>query len=116
MVDVTQLTTEELAALRDAVAVELGRRWAVEQAPARAAEADAQHRARLDQIARDWHEAHGGIGTPTNPRPWEPPAASHEVWPRESVVTRTSKVWRNTEQANDRTPGTTGSGWTEETT
>ena len=111
MVDVTQLTTEELAALRDAVAVELGNRWAAESAQERAEAEEVEHAQRMDRIAASWWAAHGGAGTQDEPVPWTSPQGPHRVYPLGAVVAHGGKVWRNDHPANSWEPGTTGAMW-----
>lgn len=97
--DLTELSNEELSALRDDIDAERRIRDTLEIAPARA-----------EQAARDYLAARDREHT--GAAPWQQPTGAHDLYPQGYRVTHNGTTWESTRAANSQEPGT-GDGWTE---
>lgn len=96
IIDLTTLTSDELAQLQVDVEAEQGRRYAISTAPGRIAEENIRY---LDAIGR----VDGGQ--------WAQPEGAHDAYPQAWVVEHNGKDWESLIPANVWEPGV--SGWRE---
>jgi hypothetical protein len=96
ILDVANLTDEELAAEKEGIIAEQDKRSIMAQAPVMIA-----------QLNQDYLGAEGVV----EGEPWRQPTGSHDAYPLDWVVTHGDKTWQSTVAGNVWEPGV--SGWRE---